>query len=70
MLVRLIPRKSVCDFSEFNSSQKFDQKLATTYRIPLAYSHTVFQHAMIDVALRKRSLLAEILFRVSGVEPY
>ena len=41
--------------------QKFDQKLAITYRISLAYSHTVFQYEMIDVALRKRSFFAEIL---------
>ena len=46
-----------------------DRKLATPYRISLAYSHTVFQYAMIDVALRKRPFFAEILFRLSGVEP-
>ena len=102
MLVCLIPRKSVCDCSEFNSSlivrmdsplfpwQLFDQRadnsldraadVSSTHlsssigknlrsRIPLEYSHTVFQYAMIDVALRKRPLFAEILFRLSGVEP-
>ena len=104
MLVRLIPRKSVCNCSEFNSSlivrtdlslfpwQLFDQRLgnslnrakdvgslyfkilsrlATTYRIHLAYSHTVLQYAIIDVALGKRSyfiVLAKILFSLSGVE--
>ena len=29
-------------------------RLATTYRIPLAYSHTVFQYAINDEELRKR----------------
>ena len=38
-------------------------------RVSLEYSHTVFQYAMIDVALRKRSFLPEILFRLSGIEP-
>ena len=41
--------------------QKFDKKLAITYRTSLEYSHTVFQYAMIDVALRKRPFFAEIL---------
>ena len=44
-------------------------RLATTYRIPLTYSHTVFQYAINDEELRKmRSFLAEILFRFGGVE--
>ena len=39
------------------------------YRIPLAYSHTVFQYAITDVELRKRrAFLAKILFRFPGVE--
>ena len=41
----------------------------TTYRIPLAYSHTVLQYEMYDVVLcKRRSSLAEILFRFPGVE--
>ena len=44
-------------------------RLATTYRIPLAYSHTVFQYAINNEELRKRrSFLAEILLRFPGVE--
>ena len=102
MFLGPIPRKSVCDCPEFNSTrivrtdlslfpwQLFDQRVgsslkqagdvgssylkilsrqATTYRIPLAHSHTVFQYAIIDVELRKRRcFLAEILVRFSGVE--
>ena len=42
---------------------------ATTYRTPLAFSCTVFQYAINDVVVRmKRSCLAEILFRFSGVD--
>ena len=42
---------------------------ATTCRIPLAFSYTVFQYAINDIVLRtRRSFLAEILFRFSGVE--
>ena len=45
------------------------RRQATTYCIPLAYSHAVFQYAINDVELRKRrSFLAEILFRFPGVE--
>ena len=44
------------------------EKLATTYRILLAYSHTVFQYAINDEELRKRrSFLVKILFRFPGV---
>ena len=98
MLVRLIPRKSVCNCSEFNSSlivrtdlslfpwKLFDQRisnslnraadvgspyfknlsrLGTTYRIPLAYSHTVFQYVINDKELReKRSFAKNQQFKV------
>ena len=48
---------------------KYLSRLATTYRIPLAYSHTVFQYAINDEELHKRSFfLAEIPFRFPGVE--
>ena len=91
MLVRLIPRKYVCDCSDFHSSrivrtdlslfpwQLFDQRvgnslnraadvgspyfknlsrLATTYRIPLAYLHNVFQYAINEEELPKRRSFA------------
>ena len=42
---------------------------AITYRIPLAFSYIVFQYAINDVVVRmKRSCLAELLFRFSGVD--
>ena len=43
--------------------------LSTTYRIPLPYSHTVFQYVMNDEEMpKRRSFLTETLSRFSGVE--
>ena len=71
----LLLTKSICDYClkilQHLGSPYFKtlSRQATTYRIPLAFSYTAFQYTTNDVVLRtRRSFLAEILFRFSGVE--